>query len=168
MIIQINPIKSFSWSPTDHMLLICTENSKVYSFTLSKIYVFEIEIDMKKNLEFNKVTWSEDGKFFTLQDKNNFIIGHPIIAMENKVEENEEEQEPDHEQESGMERENNYNNNQSNNYENENHYNEGENENENEENYNDEGNNDHYMNNYDNNQMGNYNDNNDNPDEENY
>lgn len=73
---------------------------------------------MKKNLAFNKINWSEDGKFFLLQDKNNFIIGNPLISNpENKLEENEEEQEPDFEEES-MERNNNNYNNQSNNNEN--------------------------------------------------
>ena len=66
------------------MLLICTDNSKLYSFTLSKIYVFEIEVDRKVNLKFNKLYWSGDGKYFILEDKSNFIIGSPILANENK------------------------------------------------------------------------------------
>jgi len=145
----MNPIKSFSWSPTDHMLLIVTENSKLYSFTLSKIYVFEIEIDMKKNLAFNKIDWSLDGKFFLLQDKNNFIIGNPLISnSEDKLEENEEEQEHDLEQESMDKNNNNYNyNNQSNNNENYNNYMEGDNE-DNEEHYNNENKEENYNDNY--------------------
>ena len=83
IIIQINPIKSFNWSPTDHMLLISTDNSKLYSFTLSKIYVFDIEVDKKVNLKFNKLYWSNDGKYFIMEDKSNFIIGSPIIDNDN-------------------------------------------------------------------------------------
>ena len=65
------------------MLLISTDNSKLYSFTLSKIFVFEIEVDRKVNLKFNKLYWSNDGKYFILEDKSNFIIGSPIIENEN-------------------------------------------------------------------------------------
>jgi len=158
VIIQISPIKSFTWSPTDHMLLICTENSNLYCFTLSQVYIFEINIDSKKNLAFNKIAWSEDGKFFILHDKNHFTIGNPLINNENKIEEIEEEHEPDQEQESNMDYRG-YN--ESNNLENDNNYIDGE-QNE-DENYNNEedGNdqNDEYYNNknYNNNYMNNYN-----------
>ena len=147
VIIQLKPIKNFSWSPTDHILLICTENSKLYSFTLSKIYVFEIEIDMKLNLGFNKVSWSNDGKFFILQDKTHFIIGNPLINNENKIEEEEQELNTEKDNES-----NNYENRQDNNEgdgeeqcnENENSHNyQMENENYNDNNYN-ENENDNY------------------------
>lgn len=98
------------------MLLICTDNSKLYSFTLSKIYVFEIEVDRKVNLKFNKLYWSNDGKYFIIEDKSNFIIGSPLMENENK--ENEEyEEEPG---ETFNENEdNNYNDNEEENFDNE-------------------------------------------------
>lgn len=141
IIIQLKPIKHLSWSPTDHILLICTENSKLYSFTLAQIYVFEIEIDLNINLAFNKISWSENGKYFILQDKNNFILGNPLISSQNKIN-TEEEQEPDQETEKDHEQDQdqdsrynpntgNINESHSNNYDTEepNHYMDGENEN---------------------------------------
>ena len=77
VIIQLKNIKSFAWSPTDHILLICTENARVYSFTLTNVYVIELISDVNFNLAINKVNWNIDGRSFTLSDKvskKNMII----------------------------------------------------------------------------------------------
>ena len=72
VIIQLKPIKSFSWSPTDHMLLICTENAKLYTFTLSNVYIVDLITDTNFNLGINKIQWNVDGKSFVASDKVNF------------------------------------------------------------------------------------------------
>lgn len=79
LIIQIKPIKHFSWSPTEHILLISTENSKLYSFTLTNVYVVELVTDTNYVLNIGKIDWNVDGKCFVVSDKNNMIIGHPEI-----------------------------------------------------------------------------------------
>jgi hypothetical protein len=74
VIIQLRNIKSFSWSPTDHILLICTENSRIYSFTLTNVYVIDLISDVNFNLAINKITWNLDGRSFIVADKVNYNI----------------------------------------------------------------------------------------------
>lgn len=69
VIIQLKPVKHFSWSPTDHMLIICTENSKLYTFTLTNVYVVDLVTDVNFNLTINKIQWNVDGRSFIASDK---------------------------------------------------------------------------------------------------
>ena len=80
VIIQQKSIKNFQWSPTEHILLIVTENSKLYSFTLTNVYVVELVTDINYNLSVAKITWNSDGKSFIVSDKNYMIIGYPEIS----------------------------------------------------------------------------------------
>jgi len=82
IIIQMKPIKNFSWSPTEHILLIATENNKLYSFTLNNIYVIELVTDLNMNLTINKINWNSNGKSFTVGDGKSLVIGHPEISEE--------------------------------------------------------------------------------------
>ena len=56
------------------MLLICTENSKIYTFTLTSVYVVDLVTDVNCNLAINKISWNPDGKSFVVSDKVIFII----------------------------------------------------------------------------------------------
>jgi hypothetical protein len=100
VILQNRPIKSFSWSPTDHILLICTENSKLYSFTLTNVYVVELVTDINLNLNINRISWNPDGRVFTVSDNKNLIIGQPEINDDNQhlIEEQPEETENNYQQ----------------------------------------------------------------------
>jgi hypothetical protein len=89
VIIQQKPIKNFQWSPTEHILLIVTENSKLYSFTLTNVYVVELVTDVNYNLNVSKITWNTDGKSFVVSDKNYMIIGYPEINDQNEEGSNE-------------------------------------------------------------------------------
>ncbi len=91
VIIQQKPIKNFQWSPTEHILLIVTENSKLYSFTLTNVYVVELVTDINYNICVSKITWNSDGKSFVVSDKNYMIIGYPEINEHNEEVNNEEE-----------------------------------------------------------------------------
>ena len=82
VIIQTKPIKHFVWSPTEHILLIATENSKLYSFTLTNIYVVELVTDHNMNININKINWNQNGKVFTVNDMKSLIIGQPELAEE--------------------------------------------------------------------------------------
>ena len=83
VIIQQKPIKNFVWSPSEHILLIVTENSKLYTFTLTNVYVVELVTDVNFNLNVNKITWNTDGKSFVVSDRNYMIIGYPEITDNN-------------------------------------------------------------------------------------
>jgi hypothetical protein len=87
IIFQIRPIKHFSWSPTEHILLIATENNKLYSFTLNNVYVIELVTDLNLNLMINKISWNSDGKSFTVGDGKSLVIGHPEINEDENKEE---------------------------------------------------------------------------------
>jgi hypothetical protein len=69
ILIHQKPVRSFAWSPCDNMLLICTENSKLYTFTLSNVYIVDLVTDINFNLAINKVQWNKDGKSFVATDK---------------------------------------------------------------------------------------------------
>lgn len=103
VIVQIKPIKHFQWSPTQHILLICTENSRLYSFTLTNVYVIELVTDTT-NIAINKINWNVDGKSFIVSEKTYMIIGYPEIndAEEDLTNNNEKEE---HGYEHGQEQE---------------------------------------------------------------
>lgn len=94
VIIQQKPIKNFQWSPTEHILLIVTENSKLYTFTLTNVYVVELVTDVNYNLSVAKINWNSDGKSFVVSDKNYMIIGYPELN-EQQEEENHDEDNQD-------------------------------------------------------------------------
>ena len=93
VIITIKPIKDFQWSPKENMLLIVTENAKMYTFTLSNVYIVELVSDMSGDFGALKVIWNNDGKSFIVSDKKQMIIGHPEIGEEDQqnIEDEEEE-----------------------------------------------------------------------------
>ncbi len=69
VIIHLKPIKSFTWSPCEHMLLMSTENSKLYTFTLTNVYIVDLVTDVNFNLAINKIQWNTDGRSFVATDK---------------------------------------------------------------------------------------------------
>ena len=79
---QIKNVKCFDWSPIENMLLIVTENAKLYTFTLSNVYIVELVSDLNNNFGAIKVVWNRDGKSFIVSDKKQMIIGHPDIGEE--------------------------------------------------------------------------------------
>lgn len=70
VIIQLQSISDFKWSPIDYMLVICTENSRLYYFTLEKIYVKELSVTFISN----KINWSPNGTKFILSNNASMII----------------------------------------------------------------------------------------------
>ena len=77
---QIKNVKCFDWSPVENMLLIVTENAKLYTFTLNNVYIVELVSDLNNNFGAIKVMWNKDGKSFIVSDKKQMIIGHPDIG----------------------------------------------------------------------------------------
>jgi hypothetical protein len=69
VIIQLKTVKHFSWSPSEHMLLICTENPKLYTFTLTNIYIVDLVTDVNSSVGINKILWNVDGRSFVACDR---------------------------------------------------------------------------------------------------
>ena len=50
------------------MMLICTENNKIYIISLPSAYVSDIPTDLKE-VKMQRVEWSVDGSMFLIGDK---------------------------------------------------------------------------------------------------
>ena len=101
-------IKEYKWSPKEDMLLIVTENAKLYTFTLSNVYIVELVSDLNNNFGASFVMWNTDGRSFVVSDKKQMIIGHPEIGEVANSNTNEEEDiEPERDEDNKEEEEQN-------------------------------------------------------------
>lgn len=120
IVIQTKGIKEFHWSPKENMLLIVTENAKLYTFTLSNVYIIELVSDLNNNFGATSVIWNSDGRSFIVSDKKQMIIGHPelgdIVGEEEKEGEEEEHEEMENEPKGEIAIQENNSNNESNNH----------------------------------------------------
>jgi len=83
VIVQLNNIKNMKWSPRENILLIVTDNSKLYTFTLDNVYIIELVSDMNNPFNASNLQWASDGKSFIVSDKKQMLIGHPNILEHN-------------------------------------------------------------------------------------
>ncbi len=83
VIVQLNNIKNMKWSPKENILLIVTDNSKLYTFTLDNVYIIELVSDMNNPFNASNIQWASDGKSFIVSDKKQMLIGHPNILEHN-------------------------------------------------------------------------------------
>ena len=83
VIVQLNNIKNMKWSPKENILLIVTDNSKLYTFTLDNVYIIELVSDMNNPFNASNLQWASDGKSFIVSDKKQMLIGHPNILEHN-------------------------------------------------------------------------------------
>ena len=83
VIVQLNNIKNMKWSPKENILLIVTENSKLYTFTLDNVYIIELVSDINNPFNATNLQWASDGKSFIVSDKKQMLIGHPNLLLEN-------------------------------------------------------------------------------------
>jgi hypothetical protein len=87
--VQIKPVKHFSWSPKDHILVVLTENNKVYVLTLNDASVCPIIVENGINLSLSKVSWADDGKTLLVGDRNNMFMACPSLSEDNQEEDKE-------------------------------------------------------------------------------
>ena len=83
VIVQLNNIKNMKWSPKENILLIVTDNSKLYTFTLDNVYIIELVSDINNPFNASNLQWASDGKSFIVSDKKQMLIGHPNIIENN-------------------------------------------------------------------------------------
>ena len=83
VIVQLNNIRNMKWSPKENILLIVTDNSKLYTFTLDNVYIIELVSDMNNPFNASNLQWASDGKSFIVSDKKQMLIGHPNILEHN-------------------------------------------------------------------------------------
>ena len=76
MIIFQKNINVLKWSPSEHKLIIGTDNSRCYFFSLDNIYVIELPTP---NMKIIQIKWNYDGKSFLLCDKCKLLIGFSDI-----------------------------------------------------------------------------------------
>lgn len=69
LVIQLNPIKSFSWSTTENILLLLSESNKVYIITPVEASICDIPTETNLNLNLNNVKWAPNGKSFIVSDR---------------------------------------------------------------------------------------------------
>ena len=74
VIIQIKPVKEFKWNPSQNILLIVTENSKLYTYTMENIYIVELVSDSASPFSANKIQCATVGRSFIISDKKQMII----------------------------------------------------------------------------------------------
>ncbi len=84
VIVQLNGIKNLKWSPKENILLIVTDNSKLYTFTLDNVYIIELVSDMNNPFNASNLQWASDGKSFIVSDKKQMLIGHPTLLNDNQ------------------------------------------------------------------------------------
>ena len=76
IIIFKKDINSFKWSPNEHKIIIGTDNSKCYVYTLNNIYVVELPA---VDITVKTIKWNYDGRSFLLCDKYKLLIGFSEI-----------------------------------------------------------------------------------------
>ena len=87
--IHLKPVKSFAWSPIENLLLIVTENNRVYSMTLTEASIIPILSEkINSNLYLSNIEWSSDGNSFIVSDKSNVFYGTPNYDNNNNNTEN--------------------------------------------------------------------------------
>lgn len=80
IVIHIRPVKSFTWSTTEHLLSVLCENDKVYMISLNGAYICSIPTDEGLGLGLNRFEWSDDGKGFLVGDRSYMFVGR--LSME--------------------------------------------------------------------------------------
>ena len=82
IIVQNKSIKDFKWAPNEYLLLIVTENEKLYTFTLNQVSLCDLISDSNSPLNANKIIWNKDGRCFIVCDKKQMMIGTKLDGDE--------------------------------------------------------------------------------------
>jgi hypothetical protein len=73
VIIQINPIRSFSWSPSENILILISGTNRLNIITPTEASICSIPTDIKE-LSLLKVQWNKNGTNFMVSENVFFFI----------------------------------------------------------------------------------------------
>lgn len=76
VLIQLQPIKTFTWCDNSEYLVFCTGSPRVFFWSKEGASVCDIPFE-SKNFAVNKIDWSKDGTTLLLFDKNDVVIAYP-------------------------------------------------------------------------------------------
>jgi len=71
LVVQDAPILSAVWDPTQSRLALCTGNNKVYFWSCNGCSCVDVPME---DFSVRKVSWSPQGDYLALQDKNAFCV----------------------------------------------------------------------------------------------
>ena len=72
VLIHLNEIVYFKWCKNRNILFICTNNNKLYYYTLDSCKILQLSNDFHNK----SLVFSNDGKIMMVKDTNNFIMVH--------------------------------------------------------------------------------------------
>ena len=72
VLIHLNEIVYFKWCKNRNILFICTNNNKLYYYTLDSCKILQLSSDFHNK----SLVFSNDGKIMMVKDTNNFIMVH--------------------------------------------------------------------------------------------
>ncbi|MCQ2821312.1 MAG: hypothetical protein MJ252_28970, partial [archaeon] len=70
VIVQLNGITDFKWSPKENVLFIVTDNNKLYYYNLDSIFITDLPI----NFRANEIVFNTNGKKIILKDPDYMIL----------------------------------------------------------------------------------------------
>ena len=72
VLIHLNEILYFQWCKNKNILFICTNNNKIYYYTLDSCKILQLSNDFHSK----SLVFSNDGRIMIVKDTNNFIMVH--------------------------------------------------------------------------------------------
>lgn len=76
ILVHLQQIKNFSWSPNKNELAICTGNGKIFFWSPEGAYVCDVPYE-GRNFSVHNLKWSFDGNYIMVLDKNECVIVYP-------------------------------------------------------------------------------------------
>jgi len=97
VLIHFDPVKSLDWSTKTNHLVIATNTSRIFIWSVNGASVCDIPLEGQNNeiqnkygvkqkeksqiFKVNKVKWNPDGKSILIQDKSNLLVAYPHFTF---------------------------------------------------------------------------------------
>jgi len=76
LLLQLNPIKTFTWSENSEYLVFCTGTNRIFFWSKQGASVCDIPFE-NKSFSVSKIDWSKDATTMLLFDKADLVIAYP-------------------------------------------------------------------------------------------